>query len=326
MAVEIRNLTKRFRGRGIVPSEKNSFLAVDNVSFSIEKNTIYGLVGESGSGKTTVARSLLYLDPPTSGTVRIDDTEINTLSRSELRRRRSAMQIIFQDPNAALNPKLTIDKSLEEGLVNRGVLQEERQRRISELLELVGISPTHRNRYPHEFSGGQKQRIVIARALSMDPEFLILDEPVSNLDVSIQAQIINLLLDLKEKFSLTYLFISHDLNLVSYLSDRIGVMYAGRIVEEGPAESIIENPRHPYTIHLFSSVSGATLRFKEATPGRSGARHDEETEGSEGTGCGYYGRCPLQTSECRSRRPEQKEVEPRHFVACIHSDYTRRSI
>ena len=268
--IEISDMVKIFGGRGLNAIAQNGFTAVDRVSLGIEKNTIFGLVGESGCGKTTLSRALLFLDPPSSGRVVMDGTDLGGLRSSKLKNFRRRMQIVFQDPNSALNPKMSIENSILEGLNNIGYARGDSERRkklaarVDELLELVGITPAHKVRYPHEFSGGQKQRIVIARALSVEPDFLILDEPVSNLDVSIQAQIINLLLELKEKLSLTYLFISHDLNLVSYLSDRIAVMYKGRIVEYGPADAIMNSPVHPYTLKLFSSMPGVTVISDEA--------------------------------------------------------------
>ncbi len=254
--LELRNVTKSFAGHGILPSKRTVYKAVNNVSFTIQKDTIFGLVGESGCGKTTLARSILLLDPPTEGEILYNNIPLTGLSRKKLLPYRMKMQIVFQDPHSALNPKMSIYKSMREGLVNRHYPKARIKERIEELLELVGITPSHMHRFPHEFSGGQKQRIVIARALSMEPELLVLDEPVSNLDVSIQAQIINLLLDLKGKISLTYLFISHDLNLVSYLCDRIGVMFRGRVVELADTEDIMSNPVHPYTLKLFSSSPG----------------------------------------------------------------------
>ncbi len=254
--IELKNIIKVFKSHKLISVKKDNYVAVNNVSLDIQKNTIFGLVGESGCGKTTLARSVMMLDPPSSGEIIYNGKNISGISRKELHPYRSRMQIVFQDPNSALNPKMSIYNCMKEGLVNRKFPKDKMDSKIKSLLDLVGISPNHVNRFPHEFSGGQKQRIVIARALSMEPEFLVLDEPVSNLDVSIQAQIINLLLDLKDEFSLTYLFISHDLNLVSYLSDEVAVMYKGEIVETAKTEKIMKKPMHPYTLKLFSSAPG----------------------------------------------------------------------
>jgi oligopeptide transport system ATP-binding protein len=311
--VEVRNLVKEFYGRGLLARKRGAFRAVDRVSFDIEKNTIFGLVGESGCGKTTVSRALLYLDPPTSGQVRFAGATVGGLSGKALRRYRRRMQIVFQDPNSALNPKMKIGSSLEEGLINLGVSKRERLQRVEEMLEFVGISSSHRNRYPHEFSGGQKQRIVVARALTMQPEFLVLDEPVSNLDVSIQAQIINLLLDLKSRLSLTYLFISHDLNLVAYLSDRIAVMYRGRIVELGSTDQIMQGPAHPYTLKLFSAspTLHGTLQVSDKT------QEGEATDGPS-AGCPYAPQCDRKDSGCLQEEPELRDIGKGHLVACVH--------
>ena len=323
--VQIKSLTKEYYGSGLLQRKKHAVRAVDRVSFSIDRNTVFGLVGESGCGKTSLARSMLYLDPPTEGEVWIDKVLLGDLSVRALRAFRKRMQIVFQDPNSALNPKMRIDDSLAEGLVNMGVPPDERARRIGRLLDRVGIAGSHRRRYPHEFSGGQKQRLVVARALSTSPDFLILDEPVSNLDVSIQAQIINLMLDLKDELALTYLFISHDLNLVAYLSDIIGVMYQGRLVELGSTANIMKQACHPYTQKLFSSVPGMqSLDPLEGDYGHQNARKAHLASGF--TGCPYASDCPESAESCKSSTPDLKEVRPGHLVACIKTAHRQYDI
>jgi oligopeptide/dipeptide ABC transporter ATP-binding protein len=312
----VKNLVKDYYRQGLLNRRKLAVRAVDCVSFEIDRNTVFGLVGESGCGKTTLVRSILFLDPPTSGEIRIDGTSIGDLSTRQLRTFRKRMQIVFQDPNSALNPKMRIDDSLAEGLVNRGLAAAERDRRIKHLLNLVGIASAHRTRFPHEFSGGQKQRIVIARALCMEPDFLVLDEPVSNLDVSIQAQIINLLLDLKQELALTYLFISHDLNLVGYFSDRLGVMYQGRLVELASAEKIINDPRHPYTRKLFSSVPGRNSDIGYDRDGGVKTTQREKTEMLFRC-CPYSADCPMGDVKCKEDEPDLIEISDGHLVACF---------
>lgn len=257
--IQCRNVVKVHRGRGL-DGVRRGFKAVDDVSFSIGKDGNFGLVGESGCGKTTLARAILYLDPPTSGKVTFDGVDIGSLGPRQLRTFRRRMQIVFQDPHSSLDPRMTVYDSLSEGLINIGMDRIGRTKKIGRLLDLVGISSTLGSRFPHEFSTGQRQRVVIARALTMDPEFLILDEPVSNLDVSIQAQVINLLLDLKEELKLTYLFISHDINLVAYMCDSIAVMYRGKIVEEAPTEELFASPKNEYTRTLLASMPGGSGR------------------------------------------------------------------
>jgi oligopeptide/dipeptide ABC transporter ATP-binding protein len=314
--IEIKDLVKLFYGQGFLNRQKKAVRAVDHVSFGIDSNTVFGLVGESGCGKTSLVRSLLYLDPPTSGEVWFDGTLLGRLSSRNLRSFRKRMQIVFQDPNSALNPKMRVEDSLAEGLVNRKYPTRKRTRRIKQLLGLVGIAYAHRSRFPHEFSGGQKQRIVIARALCMEPDFLILDEPVSNLDVSIQAQIINLLLDLKEELSLTYLFISHDLNLVAYFSDCIGVMYQGRLMELGSTEEIMKHPSHPYTLKLFSSIPGKQAAAAQDDDGQP----QVSINGRSATfveSCSFADTCPIGTQSCHEARPILKNIRQGHQVACF---------
>jgi oligopeptide/dipeptide ABC transporter ATP-binding protein len=315
--IDIIDLTKAYEGRGMFGDANRRVLAVDRVSFGIDRNSVFGLVGESGCGKTTLVRSILYLDPPTAGQVWMDGIRLGDLPTRDLRSFRKRMQIVFQDPNSALDPKMRVEDSLAEGLINRGIPASERDGRIHKLLDLVGIPAAHRKRYPHEFSGGQKQRIVVARALAMEPDFLALDEPVSNLDVSIQAQIINLLVDLKTELSLTYLFISHDLNLVGYLSDIIAVMYRGRVVELAPADELLAHPHHPYTRMLFASIPGRSW-----TGGRGGPDVvEEDRSGITGgaawpCGCPFAEHCSEVDSTCSSQAPELVEVSPGHRVAC----------
>jgi oligopeptide/dipeptide ABC transporter ATP-binding protein len=313
--LELRGLEKRFAGSGILTRAQGGVKAVDGVSFAVAAGSTFGLVGESGCGKTTLARALLYLDPPTAGEVLFEGTELGSLGRAALRKFRRHMQIVFQDPNGSLDPKMRIRASMGEGLANLGIARAERHRRTAAALELVGIQPAHAERYPHEFSGGQKQRITIARALSMDPRLLVLDEPVSNLDVSIQAQIINLLLDIKSRLALTYLFISHDLNLVAYLADRIAVMFRGRIVELGSTPQILGEALHPYTRRLFASVP--RLTGERIAPRMEGENEEEGPERAAATGCRYATRCARGDLACSQADPELHDAGGGHLVACL---------
>ncbi|MCD6122020.1 MAG: ABC transporter ATP-binding protein [Spirochaetales bacterium] len=336
--LEVKELTKIFHSHSLLkglasingkkePGESSgNFKAVDKVSFNVKKNTVFGLVGESGCGKTTLARSILYLDPPTSGDVIIDGINLKELSSRELRLFRKRIQIVFQDPNSSLNPKLTIKTSLEEGLKNQKYPRNQISERVDELLEHVGIPASYKTRYPHEFSGGQKQRMVIARALTLNPDFLVLDEPVSNLDVSIQAQIINLLMDLKKQFSLTYLFISHDLNLVSYLSDEVGVMYKGRIVERGSVLDIMKTPLHPYTKKLLFSIPGNTEKYRNKEEAELFLNANKTASSAFSrplTGCPYYSECPVREDICLEEKPELRAVSSKHTIACINDIYIK---
>jgi len=318
--VQIDQVTKVFRSRHAADRRGGTQVrAVDRVSLKVLRGSIFGLVGESGSGKTTLARCLLYLERPTSGSIVFGDQRLEDLSRSALRSLRPKMQIIFQDPNNALNPRISVYRSLAEGLANRGIAGNERSERIRELAELVSIPPENLKRKPRDFSGGQRQRLVIARALSMEPEFLILDEPVSNLDVSIQAQIINLLSDLKQRLDLTYLFISHDLNLVSYLSDTIGVMYEGRIVEVGPTRSVLESPLHGYTRMLLSS--SARVHGERISAHRSAA----EDRAAADTGCAFRTRCEYHQPGCADSEPTLRDAGGGHMVACVHAGRLKKT-
>ena len=316
--LKVDGLTKLYRRRGA--RGRPTIAALRSVSFDLPRGVVYGLVGESGCGKTTLARCLLNLERPSSGRIIFDGIDLAGLSPKQWRSVRRRMQIVFQDPNSALNPKLNVRTSLGEGLANNGINGDERRSRIDRAADLVGIPAAHLDRRPREFSGGQKQRLVIARALVMEPEFLILDEPVSNLDVSIQAQIVNLLLDLSRELSLTYLFISHDLNLVAYLSDQVAVMYAGRIVEAGPTGTILEDPRHVYTRGLLSSAPtvvgtpgpGSPLPVAERSALAGSAAADAHRE----QGCPMSGTCTNAGSACLTDPPDLRDLGGGHLVAC----------
>jgi ABC-type oligopeptide transport system ATPase subunit len=253
--VEVSRLVKQFgRSRRLI-GRGTPVTAVDDVSFAIDEGETFGLVGESGSGKTTTGRCILRLIEPTSGSIRFRGDDVLRFSQAELRQARRAMQIVFQDPFSSLNPRMRARQIVEEPLIiHRVGTRGERRDRVAQLFHLVGLDPSHLERYPHEFSGGQRQRIGLARALALNPSFLILDEPVSALDVSVQAQVVNLLMDLQERLQLTYLFIAHDLRLVEHICDRVAVMYLGRIVELGPAAALFSAPRHPYTQALLSAI------------------------------------------------------------------------
>ena len=251
--LDVRAVNKVHRRHSLFEARDRAVHAVRDVSFTVDAGEILGIVGESGSGKSTLARAILHLDPPTSGEVIFDGEQVASLRGRRLLRFRDRAQIVFQDPHGALNPRLRVGRAIEEGMIAQGVDRDRRRERTAELLELVGLDPGRMNDYPHELSGGQKQRIVIARALAVDPELLILDEPVSSLDVSIQAQILNLLLEIKRRLHLTYILISHDLNLVAYLSGRIGVMRRGELLELAPTDELLASPRTDYTRTLFGS-------------------------------------------------------------------------
>lgn len=292
--------------------------AVDDVSFSIRRGETLGLVGESGCGKTTTGRCILYLEKPTSGQILFEGKDLSALSNEALTRLRPRIQVIFQDPYSSLNPRMTIGQIIgEPARVHKIVTnRRERQELVAELLLMVGLRPNMADRYPHELSGGQRQRVGIARALAMKPSFLICDEPVSALDVSIQAQIINLLETLQEQLGLTYLFIAHDLSVVRHISNRVAVMYLGKIAEIADWKALYENPLHPYTQALLSAVP-IPDPVVEAKRKPIILQGEVPSPLNPPVGCVFHPRCPLAIDECRQRVPELREVQPNHWVACI---------
>ncbi len=321
--LEVRNLQMYFPvTSGIIFQRKVADIkAVDGVSFSIKKGETLGLVGESGCGKTTAGRCILQLYEPTGGDVLFEGQRLNDLSTKEMIPFRRKMQIIFQDPYGSLNPRMTCGDIIGEPLVIHKLTtgKGEYNDRIAELLTVVGLNPYMADRYPHEFSGGQRQRIGIARALAVNPSFIVCDEPVSALDVSIQAQVINLLEELQDQFGLTYLFIAHDLSVVRHISDRVAVMYLGHIVEVADRDELHENPQHPYTKALLSAVPipDPTL---EAQRERIVLTGDVPSPMNPPEGCVFHTRCPSMIDDCTLGMPELREVSPGHFVACIRAD------
>ena len=308
--LEVKNLKKYFK------TSKGMLHAVDDVSFTIEAGKTLGIVGESGCGKSTAGRSILRLIEPTSGEVNFEGRDITKLSQEEMRRMRKKMQIIFQDPFSSLDPRMTVNQIISQPIINNRLLKGKNniENRVIELMETVGLAERLINTYPHELDGGRRQRIGIARALAMDPSFIVCDEPVSALDVSIQAQILNLLKELQESMGLTYMFITHNLSVVNYFSDDIAVMYLGQIVEKAPAEELFNNPLHPYTQALLSAIPVPELGSRRERILLKGEITSPVNLPDE---CRFAKRCAYAQDRCRQGIPPLKEVSPGHFVACV---------
>ncbi len=316
--LRVDNLVKHFpRTSGGLFRRKNTTVkAVDGISFEVRRGETLGLVGESGCGKSTAGRTILQLYRPTSGHVYFEGMDLVAFQGEELRKMRRKMQMIFQDPYASLNPRMTIGEIIEEPLLVHGMAnKKDSKARVEELLRLVGLNPAFANRYPHEFSGGQRQRVGVARALSLTPSLIICDEPISALDVSIQAQIANLLEDLQSQFGLTYIFIAHDLSMVRHISTRVAVMYLGQLVELAGRDELYANPLHPYAQALLSAVPIPDPEVEERRTRRI-LQGDVPSPINPPTGCHFRTRCPLAEARCGEHRPEFREAVPGHFVAC----------
>lgn len=319
--LQVDNLVKHFpvhSNDGFFRRKTSLVHAVDGISFNLYRGETLGLVGESGCGKSTAGRTILQLYRPTSGSVVFDGTDLTNLSLTDLRKFRRRMQMIFQDPYASLNSRMTVGEIISDPLVvnNQNKSRRDIEDRVAELLDLVKLNPAYVNRYPHEFSGGQRQRIGIARALALQPELIVCDEPISALDVSIQAQIVNLLVELQQKFSLTYLFISHDLSMVRHICDRVVVMYLGVIVEVARKNEFYRNPLHPYTSALLSAVN-IPDPFIEEQRNRTILKGEIPSPVNPPSGCRFRTRCPIAKPECAQSQPELREISPDHFVACF---------
>jgi oligopeptide/dipeptide ABC transporter ATP-binding protein len=322
--LEITDLVKHYPVRsGVLRRSVGTVHAVDGVSFSLGVGETLGLVGESGCGKSTVARSVLRLVEPSSGSIRLDGEDITHLSKAEMRPHRRSMQIVFQDPFASLNPRMTAGDIVGEPLSVHGLASgREKQQRVAKLFEQVGLRPDQMRNFPHQFSGGQRQRICIARALALGPRLIVCDEPVSALDVSIQAQVINLLIDLQRELGFSYLFIAHDLAVVAHISHRVAVMYLGRIVEIADKAELFRNPRHPYTQALLASVPIADPRSKRLKPLVDG---DVPSPVNPPSGCAFHTRCRYAIERCKTERPALREAGSGHQVACLLNDGTGRA-
>jgi|SRR5699024_8379323 len=315
--LEIKNITKHFpiKSNHLFQQDKNALRAVDGISLSVQPGETLGLVGESGCGKSTAGRVMMKLLEPTSGEIYFKGENITSLHGEKLRKLRRDMQLIFQDPYASLNPRKTIKKIVTEPMKIFNINKQERLEKLDYLLEVVGLNHSHKNRYPHEFSGGQRQRIGIARSLALEPDLVVCDEPVSALDVSIQAQVINLLEKLQEEFQLTYVFIAHDLSVVHHISDRVAVMYLGELVEIGKVNELYQDPKHPYTQALLSAVPEANVTTKR---NRIILKGDLPSPANPPQGCKFHTRCPFAEEICRTEKPELKKVSSSGRVAACH--------
>ncbi len=307
--LEINNLKKYFK------TPRGMLHAVDDVSFTLERGKTLGIVGESGCGKTTTGRTILRLEEPTSGQIIFDGRDITKLSKHEMRKLRKDMQLIFQDPFSSLDPRMTVSQAIEEPIKLAGLIKDKNKRfmRVLELMDTVGLAQRLVNTYPHELDGGRRQRIGIARALAMNPKFIVCDEPVSALDVSIQAQILNLMKQIQKEYGLTYIFITHDLSVVNHFSDDIAVMYLGRLIEKAPSEKLFDNPMHPYTQALLSAIPIPSLHNRKE---RILIKGEITSPINPKPVCRFANRCPYCTEICQSQEPPLVEVEPQHFVAC----------
>lgn len=319
--LEVKGLKKHFPVSGKLGRAASSVRAVDGVDLTVFAGETIGIVGESGCGKSTAGRCILRLIEPTEGQILFQGKDIRTLNANELRHLRRDMQIVFQDPFASLNPRKTVGQILVDPLIVHGIgTPAERQKTVEEMIEIVGLRHEHLKRYPHEFSGGQRQRIGIARALILRPKLIIADEPVSALDVSIQAQILNLMMDLQKDFQLTYLFISHDLSVVRHISDRVAVMYLGKVVEIADKEKLYRNPEHPYTKALLSAVP---VPDPDAVRERILLDGDLPSPANPPAGCAFHPRCPVGVDVCKHKQPVLREIGNGHFAACHLLDETR---
>lgn len=315
--IELDGLKKYFSiSKGLVKKTKSYVKAVDDITMTINEGEIVGLVGESGSGKTTLARTLLSLTKMTGGDVYIDGVNLAKATKADMKKLHTDIAVVFQDPASNLNPRQTVESSIMRPMIVHGASKAEARQKAKEVLELVKMDERYLDSYPHQLSGGQLQRIAIARALALNPKIMILDEPTSALDISVQAQILNLLLDLQETLHLTYLVITHDLNVIKYLSDKIAVMYLGKLVEFGPTAEVANNPKHPYTWGLMSSapILDPTLRDRE----KQLLSGDPGSLIKIGDGCRFCDRCQYATEECKNSQPETEEVSQGHQVACFH--------